>query len=240
MKSALTASLALLLMLVGLASPASAAPVDVFFNGPAIASDPDTNFGISETDAITARDSFGIAWVTPDVIGSVVGKYDTSQSSVLDFSPDPPTSSLNRAREQWTVENVSGGGFDGTSYLLFTHTDPFMKSGVSIDYADANVGLRIDAADGWVIVVTSAGSDTFYYPAIMLNGIVADGDVSDPFDVRYVVAEALLQAPAGSDIYQLPELQIGRGFSAPVPEPGTAALLAAGLVALGMRRRAAK
>jgi hypothetical protein len=58
---------------------------------------------------------------------------------------------------------------------------------------------------------------------------------SASFDVKYIVTQALTAAPAGSMEFQLPELQVGMGFS-PVPEPGTATLVALGVLALSARR----
>jgi len=180
-----------------------------------------------------------------DFLGSAVGTYLIHQS-LHSFGPDPPTAAQNRANSSWSVENVSGSDLFGASYLLFTHADPFEKEGVLIDYEDTNVGLTIDAALGWVIVQAMAGGQTFYYPAVLLDrsvqnpldGVLVNGVPSDPFALKYVVNEPLVQAPPGSGTFQLPELSIGRAFTA-VPEPASGGLLALGLVALALRRRPA-
>ena len=228
------ASLSYLALLGAWAIPATATPVDVFFTGP---SSSGTSYGLSTADAVDARDNFGVQWVTPSELVSVGFDYGIVQSAVLDFRPNPPISATeNTGRQEWTVENTSGGSFDGTSYLLFTNSNAYTASATLIDYLDENVGLPIDEALGWVIVAAPAGDlGTFYYPAIELNGITANGAVSDLFDVNYVVKEALIQAPVGSGSFHLPQLVVYRGFT-PIPEPGTAALLAAGFALLGIRR----
>ena len=231
--------------LAGLAAPVGATPVDVFFDGPSTAAAPNTRFGLSAAQAATAHDSFGVPFVTSlDFLGSAVGTYLIDQS--LHTFSVPPNASLNRATSHWTVENVSGSDLLGASYLVFTHTDPFEKDGVLVAYDDTNVGLTIDAVLGWVIVQAMAGGQTFYYPAVLLDrsvqnpldGVLVDGVPSDPFSVQYVVSEPLVQAPAGSGPFQLPQLEIGRGFAA-VPEPASGLLLALGLVALALRGRPA-
>src|SRR5262245_478146 len=154
LRSLLILALVTLAVPLGLAAPARAVPVDVFFDGPSTPQDPSTNFGLSEAQAQNARDAFGIPFVTdPAVLGSVEGIYAVPPTqSLVGFSPDPPTSTLNRATSSWTVENISGADIHGASYLVFTHTDPFTKDGVPIDYDDTNVGLTLDAALGWVII----------------------------------------------------------------------------------------
>ena len=161
-----------------------------------------------------------------------------------------PTASLtsdteNRATSNWNVDNVSSSDLAGATYLLFTRTDPFTKDGVLVDYADSNVGLTIDEALGWVIIKSvDPTNGAFYYPAILL-----DRSVSDPLqripgqwhDLRELRCPVRREAGIGRravrlEQYQLPELHLGMGFS-PVPEPGTATLVALGVLALSARRR---
>jgi hypothetical protein len=231
-----------------LAAPASATPVDVFFDGATMAGDPNnSNFGISEASAFDARDNHDIQLLDSlDFVGPITGVL-TANQSLQSYSPDPPVSSLNRATSIWSMDNVVGFDIVGASYVLFTHTDPFTVNGVLIDYADANVGLRIDSDLGWAIVKASEGGVDYYYPAILLDrvapspmaGFLADSDTSDSFEVHYVVKEPLVLVDFENDPdeYQLPELEIG--FANVVPEPGTALLFGLGLVGLGLggRRR---
>ena len=239
---------ALAAVLLGLSAlPASAVPVDVFFEGPSIPSDLSTNFGLGESQALAANAAFAVPIIDNlGFVGLVTGTLAANPSYT-------PTSSLtsfsgtdNRATSSWSVDNVSPYDLAGATYLLFTHTDPFWKDGVFVDYADSNVGLTIDPELGWVIVKSfdSTQSKFYYYPAILLdrsagdplNGFLGSGMTSEVFDVEYVVKQALVAAPLGSVQYQLPELQLGMGF-APVPEPGTATLVALGVLALSARRR---
>ena len=241
------ASLAVAAVLA-LAAPASALPVDVFFDGATMAGDPSTNFGISESSAFDARDNFGIQILDDlDFVGPVTGVLSTNQSFSGVYSPDPPTSSQNRATSSWSNTNVFGSDILGASYVLFTHTDPFTVNGVLIDYADANVGLTIDTDLGWVIVKASEAGTDYYYPAILLDrsasspesGFLGAGETSDSYAVNYVVKEplTLVEFDGAPDEYQLPEIEIG--FGNVVPEPSTALLFGLGLVGLGIggRRR---
>ena len=236
---------ALAAALFGLSAlPAAAVPVDVFFEGPSIPSALSTSFGLGETQALAANANFAVPIIDNlAFVGSVTGTLQANPSFT-------PTASLtsdteNRATSSWNVDNVSSFDLAGATYLLFTHTDPFTKDGVFIDYADSNVGLTIDEALGWVIVKSVDPTlGAFYYPAILLdrsvsnplNGFLGSGMTSANFDVAYIVKQALVAAPAGSTEFQLPKLQVGMGFS-PVPEPGTATLVALGV--LGAVRPAA-
>jgi hypothetical protein len=225
------------------ALPAAAVPVDVFFQGPSIPSAPSTSFGLGETQALAANANFGVPIIDSlAFVGSVTGTLQPNPSFVPTSGLTSPTE--NRATSPWTVTNESSMDLAGATYLLFTHTDPFTKDGVLIDYADANVGLTIDQALGWAIVKSVDPTlGAFYYPAILLdrsvsdplNGFLGSGMTSASFNVNYVVKQALTAAPAGSMEFQLPQLEVGMGFS-PVPEPGTAMLMALGVIAMSAGR----
>lgn len=226
---------------------AQAVPVDVFFTGPRPASDPNTAYGISLASALNARDNFGVPIIDGAALSTITNKLSVIQppSSSLVITPNPPTAPLNRATSSWQVENVSGASMLGASYLLFTHTDPFTANGSTIDYPDANVGLRIDAAEGWAIVRGRAAGVDYYYPALLLDRAAANplaGDLSAgervTASIHYVVNQALIGVRRnGTTTYYLPEYQLG--FAQVVPEPGTALLLGLGLSALAAGRKRA-
>lgn len=222
-----------------LVAPASALSVDVFFDGEIAGG---TNYGISEASAADARDNYGVQIIDNATLDQINGKL----SAVTTFqtaTPNPPVSSENRSTWDWAV--TADTDLVGASYLLFTHTDPYDVNGVTIDYADLNVGITIDADLGWAIVKASVGAVDYYYPALLLDraasnpldGVLADGDIADPFDVLLVVKEPItfLDASGGPGSYWWPDIEIG--YANVVPEPSTALLFGLGLVGLGLRGR---
>ena len=230
-------------------APVNALPVDVFFNGNRPASDPTTAFGISLASAINARDNFGVSIINSvNVLSTITNRLSVIQPSAssLVINPNPPTAPQNTATSNWQVENVSGTAMRGASYLLFTHTDPFAAGSNTVDYPDANVGLRIDAAAGWAIVRGQLQGVDYYYPALLLdrlaenpiNGNLAAG-ARVSAAIHYVVNQPLIGfRNNGRTNYYLPEYQLGFAQVA-VPEPGTALLFGFGLTLLAVQRKSA-
>lgn len=136
------------------------------------------------------------------------------------------------ATSAWTVANTSGMSFDGPLVLLFTNVD-LTSEALGGSYPDIQIGL--DANLFGILRYTVGGSE-FFYGGVTLGSLAPGEEVVVP--VRYVVAEELplgpdLVPPEGPDVI-LPEIAV-LGFV--VPEPATAALLAAGLTALAAARR---
>lgn len=235
------------LLALCMATTAQALPVDVFFDGALYEDEPGdpSRFGMSQAQAFDVRDDFGIPILGGfQFIGSVETRLEVTHMTDPTFDSTPNAPSGNRAESDWTVTNVTNRSFEGATYTLFTHSDPFVKEGVTIDYLDANIGITIDKDLGWVIVRAvdpTMGGGTYYYPAILLDrsvenplhGVLPGMTDASPFEVAYIVNEALDVAPIGSQAYQLPELQIGMAF---VPEPSTGVLFALGLLGLAARR----
>jgi hypothetical protein len=216
------------------AGAASATPIDVFFRGTADASGQE--FGI---DAATAQ---ALGYISPPV-------YDfqaQTSAGLVDvlriLSQDVDESSLilgetPSVTSNWTVANNVGQDLLGTTWLLFTTVDSFVletsQGPLEIGYDPFNVGLRIDLEQGWSIVKTTDSElGDLYYPAITLGTLLANDERR--FGVTYLSDGALQQGDP--DQLALPRLRLAIAFR-PIPEPGTAVLVAVGLIALALRRR---
>ena len=220
----------LLVLVAGIAAPAAATPVSVFFDGP-------SGFGLSAASADDAYAS-GVPFVYPDFVGSASGVLSVV-SQELQGDNDSIVSLLlaqsgNSATSIWTVENESSSDLLGDTYFLFLTSVAFSIEGEIVQYDDANVGLSIDPDLGWVLVRTSTEPGLgYFYPAISLGSLDAGGTAA-PFAVNYLVDEPIQQVAANKVV--LPQLAAGMAF-APVPEPAAGALMGLGLALLAALHR---
>lgn len=217
------------------AAPVAAIPYDALYNGP---TQNGTNFGISASSASAAQ-AAGIPIITPPVF-SGAGVIDIVDQDIESVTLDPgDLVTPFEADSTWTVENIFGSDLDGALYLVFVAVDPrtvvVNNQSHVIDHIDALTGLEIDAAKGWSIVqTTDAQLGTIYYPAISLGSL--DDGQQKQFDLRYHL-EDLKTIPLGAlTVVPMPQMRLAIAF-VPVPEPGTALLVALGLAGLATRAR---
>lgn len=216
-----------LLLAVGVAAPAAATPVTVFFDGP-------SGWGVSAASA----EGSGVPFVYPEVVGSASGVLGVSQELQGVYDYDDIVAFLlnesgNEATSMWTVENESGDDLPEETYLFLATAVLFPYGGGDVEYDDENVGLTIDPLDGWVFVRTSTEpGQGYYYPAIKIGPLGAGAEAV--FAVNYVVNQPIQLV--GLNELVLPQLAAGMAFTT-IPEPATGILLGVGLALLAVSHR---
>lgn len=218
-----------------IASAAQAASIPVLFDGPTSLGQ---HFGTSAAGA-TAAQAAGVPVLTPPLQNasgrlSLVGQNLTpgnldEEDLITPFETD----------SHWTLQNISGLAYSDVVYLVFLTADPTeltLSTGpVTVDHDESQVGLRIDAASGWVLLQTSvAGLGTLYYPAVRLGplGVGAQAQV----DVNYYLNDLRYFEDGNDFVVALPTLRFAMAV-VPIPEPGTGLLVGAGLCLLAVRAR---
>jgi hypothetical protein len=158
------------------------------------------------------------------------------------LNPTRPTTDHNTVISNWQIENTSGSVLSGASFLLFTHTTPYGVGSNTIEYDDANVGLRIDAEDGWFIIRGQSQGVDYYYPALLLDRSAANPTRAAralgervAASIHYIVNEPMIGLKQRRDEL-LPSPAPADSHSRRHPRPGTALLSGLGLTLLAARQ----
>jgi hypothetical protein len=225
------------------ASTAWADPVTLFFDGV-------NNEGTSETSALSS----GLDILDLDTFAAL-GVIDVTSQVGADGVVIPPEQAIDpfAITSAWTIESLLSVPVIGDPYLLFATAenrdftfdngtpDPGDDVTFTTSYNPAEVGLTVDASDGWAIVQGESGGQTVYYVGISLGNLLEAVGSSTVFDVNYFLLDAFpdnaFPHPNGLDqVVALPQLDLLVAFNV-VPEPGTGLLVGLGLLGLAGSRR---
>jgi PEP-CTERM motif len=240
------------------ASAALAGTIGLTFNGPSDSAG--KQWGVSSSSASAAQNA-GVGILQAPLFSAdgnlKVTKQDLSSINLNSNQLSTPF----EVSSDWTTQaqrNLKGSEV----FLVFTSIDPrtIKVNGKQrdVNYDPSQVGLKLDSSQGWFLLQTASPTlGTIYYPAIRL-GPLKEGK-NKGVDVPYFLQQLISCNPNCSDVgstlasqgstsggkgggkgnktvVPLPKLRIAVAF-APIPEPGTALLLVAGLIGLAARKR---
>ena len=236
-RSTLAASV--LLVLLGVA-PAIAASFTVFWDRTDFGFGP--GYGVSPTTAANAS-AAGIPVVSLASLQPLPDSLPVSHT-LDDSSLVLPPSGPATITSDWSGTNNTGIT-DQTLYIVYVRpvTDTIVLSGQqhTVAYDPADVGLTLNASDGWVLLQVPSdpvvpNSIPVYYPAVSL-GTLANGGVAD-YQLFYTLKNPQVFQGTSNDELGMPKWSLAfSSNSAPIPEPSSGLLMFIGLVGIARARR---
>jgi hypothetical protein len=223
-------------------APAGAASLTTF--SPSQWGTDDSALGLAPGATIEDFEDVALAsGLTVAVTGSAVGSYGPTTTLPRTFDPRPPAQGGDDEFGNAFYSYPCGTGacssvWDGSHALVNTGTNDAMNYGwapwgdIALAFANgvSQVGFSLHQNE-YAVTVTVNGSQSF----VLSGGSPAGRRGYFRFDVApgdALITSLTLDGQA-SDAWVIDHL----AFSAPVPEPGTVALLVAGLAGIGWQRR---
>jgi hypothetical protein len=197
------------------AAPARAFPI--VFDGPG-------GFGVSSSTAGSVESAGFLLIQNVPVAPAAADGLTIPAPDVLTahIVSNPSLANPNTAQSRWSVTD---GGADSLQNAWLVFFGP-------VTYTPTKVGIDLPGGGHWRLVEVSAGeSGEDFYPAVFLGNLNPDDTAT--FLMNHVVGQPLTRQ--GQTLI-LPQYSVGVLTGVPLPEPGTLALLAAGVAGAALRR----